>query len=30
MSADPSVDAEGTSEDLAALLRYLLGEEVLG
>jgi hypothetical protein len=26
-SADPADDAEGTEQDLAALLRYLLGEE---
>lgn len=27
MSADPTEDADGSREDLAALLRYLLGEE---
>lgn len=27
MSADPADDADGTTEDLSALLRYLLGEE---
>lgn len=27
-SADPAKDADGTAEDLAAVLRYLLGEEV--
>jgi len=29
-SADPVDDAEGTTQDLAALLRYLLGEERSG
>lgn len=30
LSDDPSDDAEGTRDDLEALLRYLLGEEVMG
>jgi hypothetical protein len=27
LSSDPADDAEGTSEDVGALLRYLLGEQ---